>query len=631
MKKTLVFLLILFIFGCGGKSASRETENSSENLSGISSKDVKQTKERDETDSVVKEESNKPETGERKKTEKKIGGLNDDRTLSTEETKGKEGKITDLEDDLIDKERPKTDEKKKETPGKSTTASVSGLKAGYADDNRQFQYFTRFLEQYQRVSHIPLAIQERIVFKVLDKQSKPVFNALVSVYTDKGDFLLSGQTYSDGTFLFFPAVYKNDAQSYKAVIEYNQNQTEVKFTRNGKRKIDVTLNQERNGLKSPALDIVFIFDTTGSMGEEIERLKQTIEIINLNLTSLSSKPKVRFGMVLYRDIEEEYRTKIMPLTDNLDDFRNFLDEVEAYGGGDGPEDLQEALKDTLKNMNWDKKALKMSFIITDAPAHLDYDQEYTYKNAVLDAQKQGIKIFSVGTGGLDINGEYVLRQISQYTYSKYIFLTYGEKGESEGGSERSVSHHTGDNFQTDKLEAIIIQFAKEELSFVFDGKIETQEDFFEAVKISAEDKEETLKKIFAMAVSQLTDYSSIKIPLKTPVSILPIAVSDPNEKVNAEYFTEHLSLSFIGNDNYKIVERSDLQKVLEELQIQSSDLVDEKKAVKLGNLLGAKAIFSGKLYAAKNGYEIFLKLIRVETGEILSVTKLKIGKDLAIQ
>ena len=71
MKKTLVFLLILFIFGCGGKSASRETENSSENLSGISSKDVKQTKERDETDSVVKEESNKPETGERKKTEKK--------------------------------------------------------------------------------------------------------------------------------------------------------------------------------------------------------------------------------------------------------------------------------------------------------------------------------------------------------------------------------------------------------------------------------------------------------------------------------------------------------------------------------------------------------------------------------
>ncbi len=64
-------------------------------------------------------------------------------------------------------------------------------------------------------------------------------------------------------------------------------------------------------------------------------------------------------------------------------------------------------------------------------------------------------------GGLDLGGEYVLRQISQYTYGTYIFLTYGERGESEGGVAGSVSHHTGANYQTDRLEAIIIRLARQ--------------------------------------------------------------------------------------------------------------------------------------------------------------------------
>ena len=74
-----------------------------------------------------------------------------------------------------------------------------------------------------------------------------------------------------------------------------------------------------------------------------------------------------------------------------------------------------------------------------------------------EAKAKGIKLFSVGAGGLPLEGEYPLRQIAQYTQGKYIFLTYGEKGESGGGAEGSVSHHTGSNFATDKLEAIARQ------------------------------------------------------------------------------------------------------------------------------------------------------------------------------
>jgi hypothetical protein len=51
------------------------------------------------------------------------------------------------------------------------------------------------------------------------------------------------------------------------------------------------------------------------------------------------------------------------------------------------------------------------FIITDAAPHLDYGQVYTYIKTSQDTRKRAIKYFSVGTGGLDIAGEYVLRQI----------------------------------------------------------------------------------------------------------------------------------------------------------------------------------------------------------------------------
>ena len=122
------------------------------------------------------------------------------------------------------------------------------------------------------------------------------------------------------------------------VLGNNQSKT-LGFLRQGKRDVSVVFDSPRVVPKPLALDIVFVMDTTGSMGEEIERLKTTIELIHLNLTNLKSKPMVRFGMVLYKDIEDEYRTRTIPLTTDLDAFRIELDKVYASGGGDTPEDL----------------------------------------------------------------------------------------------------------------------------------------------------------------------------------------------------------------------------------------------------------------------------------------------------
>jgi hypothetical protein len=510
---------------------------------------------------------------------------------------------------------------------------ASGLKAGFADDNRQFNYFIEFLNTYaSQVSHIPIPVEERIVLKILDSELKSVPNAEVVVSGQDGEVLCRGKSYADGSFLFFPSEY-GEHRTYSVSVTYNQRRKDIVLDRFGRREIQVAFDVPRTAMTNIPLDLLFILDTTGSMGEEIQRLKATIELINLNLASLSSRPSVRFGMVLYKDRGDEYVTHVVPFTHDLQVFQRALDRVQASGGGDTPEDLQAALEQAM-GLPWNRNGVRLAFIITDAPPHLDYRQQYTYAQAVRDARAGGIKIFGVGTGGLDLMGEVVLRQIAQYSAAKYIFLTYGETGESEGGAPGSVSHHTGANYQTDKLEAIIIRFAKEELSHVTDQPIEEEEEYFAARKIGGEKREETLNKLFTMAISQLVDYSTFRIPKGTPAAVLPLNPAQEELSLNSEYFTEQLTLSFSQDkafrETFRILERKDLQSILEELELQLSDLVEGQAAVQVGSLLGAELLIAGTLYSNTEGYELFLKLMRVQTGEVLSVTKAVIDKKLGL-
>ncbi|MBN1695947.1 MAG: VWA domain-containing protein [Spirochaetales bacterium] len=567
----------------------------------------------------------------RDKEEADGSALSDSMSKTREDTYGGDDLFFESPDEegMIVAERDESSGKLKDS-GKGSTPSSSGLRAGFADDNKQFNYFISFLDEHKYVEHFVMNVSERVILRVSDTAGKSIPNARVDIQ-GKGNLLCSGKTYADGTFLFFPSEY-GDVSSFDASITFLQQTKTVRIERDGKRTVDVVFSSPRPEMKNIELDILFILDTTGSMGEEIQRLKTTIEIINMNLVALSSKPRVRFGMVLYKDRgDEEYITRNIPFTSDIEVFRGELLKVSAYGGNDIREDLQAALDDAIHKMEWNEGGIRLGFIVTDAPPHLDYGQQYTYVDAARDAKADGIKIFSVGTGGLSIDGEYILRQISQYTYAKYIFLTYGEEGESEGGAPGSVSHHTGANYQTDKLETIIIRFAKEELSYLTDQPLEEGEEYFEAVKIKDEEKEETLKKLFDMAISQLIDYASINIKQGTTAAVIPVIPVEGKDALNAEYFTDQLIVSLAANDVFKQVERKEIQSILDEMELQLSGLVNDESAVRVGALLGAEMLITGKMYRKDKTIEIFFKLLRVETAEVLSVTKTKIDAKLGLK
>lgn len=123
------------------------------------------------------------------------------------------------------------------------------------------------------------------------------------------------------------------------------------------------------------LDIVFVFDSTGSMGGVITEVKARIGTFMKTITWLV--PDTRLALVTYRDHRKydlndfEYTIRYTPLTDGTDKgiakLRRFLRTTEAFGGGDIPEAVHEGLKTAIRNAGWRKNSKRIIIIFGDAP------------------------------------------------------------------------------------------------------------------------------------------------------------------------------------------------------------------------------------------------------------------------
>ncbi|HSB26909.1 MAG TPA: vWA domain-containing protein, partial [Pyrinomonadaceae bacterium] len=135
------------------------------------------------------------------------------------------------------------------------------------------------------------------------------------------------------------------------------------------------------------LEMVFVLDTTGSMGGLIEGAKQRIWGIVNEVMQSSSHPSVKIGLVAYRDRGDQYVTQVLPLTDDLDKVYSTLMNYDAAGGGDGPENVRRALADGLTRAGWSNSSANLAqviFLVGDAPPHNDYnDEQDTLMSATL--------------------------------------------------------------------------------------------------------------------------------------------------------------------------------------------------------------------------------------------------------
>lgn len=115
------------------------------------------------------------------------------------------------------------------------------------------------------------------------------------------------------------------------------------------------------------IDIVIVFDSTGSMQVAINGVKQRITDIGGAL--LRKIPKARLSLVTYRDTTDAYLVRGTPLTSNLRELTNFLFPVRADGGGDTPEAVEAGMGWALTKNEFRDKSQKAMIIFGDAPPH----------------------------------------------------------------------------------------------------------------------------------------------------------------------------------------------------------------------------------------------------------------------
>jgi hypothetical protein len=169
-------------------------------------------------------------------------------------------------------------------------------------------------------------------------------------------------------------------------------------------------------------------------------------------------------MVTYRDRGDEFVTRSYEFTPDVGDFYRNLSTVYADGGGDTPESLNEALHDALHEVEWrGGESVQLIFLIADAPPHLDYSQDYDYAQEMEIAARRGIKIFPIASSGLDDQGEYIFRQIAQYTQGRFIFLTYA--GPTNGGAPGEVTTHHVEDYSVNNLDDLLVKLVEEELAY----------------------------------------------------------------------------------------------------------------------------------------------------------------------
>lgn len=114
---------------------------------------------------------------------------------------------------------------------------------------------------------------------------------------------------------------------------------------------------------------------------------------------------------------------------------------------------------------------------------------------------------------------------------------------------------------------------------------------------------------------------------KSTLAILDFVFLDGTSTMLGKYLQEELTIKIFRSKKVNVVERSMIQKVMEELKFSASGFVSEETAAKIGQLLGVEAIAVGSITDLGEKLKINSKIIEVNTGSLISVASVTFEKD----
>ncbi|KAJ8304723.1 hypothetical protein KUTeg_018306, partial [Tegillarca granosa] len=162
------------------------------------------------------------------------------------------------------------------------------------------------------------------------------------------------------------------------------------------------------------VEVVFSFDTTGSMACYLDQVRQKLKETCRRL--LRDIQSIRIGLIAHGDYcdYDNYVTKYIDLTSDVDQLVSFAKDVSTTGGGDTPECYEWVLK-KAQQLDWSEDSAKALVVIGDCEPH---PPSYTDQNidwhAELDVLKgMEVKVYGVHCGGPCLASQFYMELAEQ--------------------------------------------------------------------------------------------------------------------------------------------------------------------------------------------------------------------------
>ncbi len=238
--------------------------------------------------------------------------------------------------------------------------------------------------------------------------------ASVSLYSLDGSIESKVVPDVNGVCYLFPMIKMNE---YTIQVDYYKDNIPMIKTCNVRTKEIIYIDGDLIEIQN--IDLMFVIDTTGSMINELNYLKQEVKNIINQVTEQNIGVNINLSFVVYRDEDSEYITKHCAFSNNIDEQLTFLNNQIATGGGDYEESVVAALE-TAVAQNWRDDSIKLLIHIGDATD--DKNKSSKWYNVIKLIAEKGIRIISVAANGSNQEVEYVFRVESLLTNGTYIYL-----------------------------------------------------------------------------------------------------------------------------------------------------------------------------------------------------------------
>lgn len=291
----------------------------------------------------------------------------------------------------------------------------------------------------------------RIVVNVTNNENA-VFGAVVKVYSGS-DLKYSAISDAKGkAYLFIKSVEEDENLTIEVVIGEQTVTESVAYAKNME---EVNIEVAEVQAKLDKLEIMFVIDTTGSMGDELNYLKAEIKDVINQVKLANPATEITIALLFYRDIGDEYVTRYFNFESDLDNVNDNISAQRAAGGGDYPEAVHTALSEAMGKQWSSGNSTKLIIHVLDAPPHDNTNDMLVYENSIYEAARMGIRLIPVASSGIDKATEYLLRNQALLTGGTYVFLT-NESGIGLGHIDPSI-----DGYVVEYLNALLARVINE--------------------------------------------------------------------------------------------------------------------------------------------------------------------------